>query len=149
MDSNRYIGPTKVDEIHETDKKSPVGRDLYYVTFENDADRPQYVTEELYEIVSSEEQEDDNYVQKQKFDDLIPELVDLISEYNLKFFELSTLMQKLHEQFQNRLERASNYQWTQNDDYWSPGFNYTNNIQTLDIREVIETIEANNDEEEE
>jgi len=148
MDSNRYIGATKVDGIHNTDKKSPLGKDLHLVTFEGGNDRQQYMTQDLYELVSTEDQQDENYVQKKKMDELIPGLVDLVSEYNLRFYEIGGLMQKTHEEFQERLERASNYVWTGNDNLFVPGYNFTNDISTLDIREVLKKVEDKNDGEE-
>lgn len=147
MDKDRYIGATKVKDINETEKKSPLGKDLYFVTFEGDTDRPQYMTEELYNIVSTEEQEDENYVQKQKFDAILPEIVHLIGEYNLQFYQLGAMFAKAHEVMENRLERASSYVWTGNDNYHVQGYNFTNNISALDIREVLEAIERNNDKE--
>lgn len=148
MDTDRYIGPTKIKEISETNKKSPQGKDLFLVTFEGDSDRPQYITKDLFELISSKEQEDDAYVQQKKADSLLPKMVDLISEYNLKFFELSKIMELAHERFENRLERASNYLWTGHDEYWVPGYNFTNDISTLDIREVLTKIAENNNNEE-
>ncbi len=147
----QYIGEHEISDYKLLeDETSPMDNDVYLVEFEGEHKEPMRVSERVWDHIVTEEAKDASYVLNQKLDILVPTIVDLITEWNIKFAHISRVVKKVHEHMENKLERASSYLWNNTDAYWTPGFNFTNNIQALQIKNVLDDIdndkETNEDE---
>jgi len=144
MDQELYIGEHEISDYEQLeDETSPMGNDVYLVHFVSDSVQPQRVSERVWDHIVTDEPSDAKDVFNKKLDILVPTMVDLLTEWNIKFAHISQVVKKVHEHMENKLERASSYLWNGTAKYWTPGFNFTNNIQALQIKSVIDEIEDN------
>jgi len=144
MDQELYIGENQISDYELLEgESSPMDNDVYIVHFEGETVEPQRVSERVWDHIVTDEPSDAKEVLKSKLDILVPTMVDLITEWNIKFVHISQVVKKVHEHMENRLERASSYLWNGTADYWTAGFNFTNNIQALQIKKVLDDIDDN------
>lgn len=142
----QYIGEHEISDYELLeDEISPMDNDVYLVRFEGEYKEPMRVSERVWDHIVTDEAKDASYVLNQKLNILVPTIVDLITEWNIKFVHISRVVKKVHEHMENRLERASSFLWNGTDTYWTPGFNFTNNIQALQIKQVLDSIDGDDE----
>lgn len=141
----QYIGPNKVVGLLKEEMKTPMGNEVVKVVYENHPS--QYMTRKCFDLLVSETPPpgDYNYLQEKKFSILLPALIDLIMEYDLNYYEIGRLGQKLVDGLFERFHRASNFMWTGSDENYTPGFDFFNTRTVLDALKVISTIPPKED----
>lgn len=143
-----YVGKNLVTKKEETDMTSPTGNDVMRVHFQDKNEAPELMTQKVFEAVSSEEEKDATFVRNQRFRAVTKAITDLITEWNIKYGDITGLFQKLGEQLDNRYQRALNYLWKGNDDYWTAGVSPSEDVQTMEIQSVLDDLEDNDESDE-
>lgn len=139
---DQYLGPFKVMGIVKQKVKTPLGGEVVEVLYEN---RPsEIMPTKAVDMFSTSEPTDFTSLQKKRFDYLIPKLIEQMSEVDVRMFELSSLVAKVHETVTDHFERASNYLWTGDDRNWVVGINYMNNRTIMETHKVL--LEMDSDE---
>ena len=135
MEKDKYLGPFKVVGVTELDIKTPLGSDVVSVMYEN---RPaEIMPKKNFDLLVSSEPTDLNEMQKTRFNVMIPKVIEALAEYDVKMFEMSSLLTQVHETVEQHLERVSSFLWTKNDGNWVPGMNFTNNRTVVEIHKML------------
>lgn len=134
----QYIGPFKVIGITEDVAKTPAGKGVVKVIYE---DRPaEIMTKKGFDLLVKNEPVDLGTVQKEKFDILIPEIISVMAEYDIRMFELSALLTRVNETIESHFERAASFLWTGDDRNWIPGMNFLNNRTLIESDKILKSI---------
>lgn len=135
----QYIGPNKVLGLVKQDFQTPSGKDVVEVQYEG-AHTPELMSQMAFNLLVTEKPSDYNDLRDRKFRQMIPGILTLITEWDLKSIELKPLLQQIGDNCQDAMERASNYLWTKDDRTWIPGMSFLNERTLLEAERVLKLI---------
>ena len=135
----KYFGPNKVIGVVEEKVTTTKGNKVVRLLLEN---RPaEVVPLKAFELLSTTNPIDYNKLQEKRFKAVIPLILEEIGEFDVRMYELGTLMAQVHTSITNHFERASNFLWTGDDKNWTVGMSFENQRTIVDIRKVLLELE--------
>lgn len=140
----KYFGPWKVLGIERSDVTTPSGSEVVNVVFEGR--KPELVPKKAFDLLASEEPVGLDLFYKAKHEIMVPEIIKLIAEYDVKQSEISLLIKKVADSMFDSCERAVSFLWTGDDAEWIKGFSPTNDRTLTEIQKVLKTIPVQNGE---
>lgn len=140
--SKQYIGPYEIFALVEEEMKTPAGSDVVKVLF-TEGKPPMLMPKKALELFMRPSPMDLTTFQEMKFNVMIPEIIKVIGEYDIKMGEIPALMQKLSNTMFDNYDRASIYLWTGDDKNFIPGFNASHERTLLETEKVLKSIPQN------
>ena len=133
--NDKYLGPFKVMGIVKQDITTPLGGEVVQVLYDG---RPSEIMPiKALDLFSTEAPTDLTDLQRRRFDHLIPKIIEQMAEIDVRMFEISTLVSRVHETITDHFERASSFLWTKDDNNWVRGMNYMNNRTIIETHHVL------------
>jgi hypothetical protein len=133
-----YIGSDKVVSVADIAQKTPLGNEMVEVTFENN--KKVKFTKKAYELIVTDIASDLSIVRRTKFNAMVPAIIAVICEYDLKVSEIQALLQEVAGSIDNSFSRATNYAWTKDDQQYVPNTNPMFDRSLLEADVVIKSI---------
>jgi len=127
-----YIGPLKVEFVTDN------GDGTVEVKYTNDT--KEVLMKKTFDIVSCDKQQDWNYVQDEKFLAMSKDILEVIRQYDLKWFEINGLMSYLLKELKGRFDRAVNFMWTKDDTQFVANTDPTATFSVLQAEKIIKDI---------
>lgn len=134
----RFIGPDKISDISVTEITTPLGSAVFEVTCESGL-KDLYAEKGLAVIVS-DEAKDFNHLRDARVNVMVPQMVELIMEYDLPSVQWVHLLGQVGDQLKNRLYRAQSFAVRGTDDRYIQGFDPETDMTLLDAERVIAKI---------
>ncbi len=98
------------------------------------------LTEKAIVAIVTDERKDYNHIRKALFDVIVPEIVNVLREYDISVADINALFQEVGKEIDGRFGRATNYLWTKDDRRFVPGFSVMDSVTLLMAEEVIDNI---------
>lgn len=134
-----YVGSNKVSSVAVVDNyKTPMGSNLVDVTYESGA--IERFTKKTYELVVTDVASDASIVRRTKFNAMVPSIITVICEFDLKVSEMQSLLQEVANSLDNSFGRATNYVWTNDDRQYVPNSNPLFDRGVLDADRILKSI---------
>lgn len=144
MNYKKYFGPYEIDSVEMLDYKTPQGNDIVKVYYIVDGkENYQTMTLKSLEIFSTDNPIDLTSLRDMKTSVIVPELIALIYEYDVKAADVANLGQTMVDQISARFDRADNFLWTGQDDY-IPGYDAMQDHTLLEAQRIIDDIPKQN-----
>jgi hypothetical protein len=71
---------------------------------------------------------------------MVPQIIAIITEWDLKAIELKAFLGTIGDSLQDAMEKASNYLWTHDTRTWVPGMSFMNERTLLEAERVLQSI---------
>jgi hypothetical protein len=139
----QFIGPDKISDIIVTDFTTPLGSMVFEVTYETGM--KELYAEKGLTVVVSKEAKDFNHVRDARVSAMVPQIVDLVIEYDLPLVQHVYFLGQVGEQLKNRLNRAQSFLIHGTDERFIPGFDPMTDMTLLDAERVIAKIPPKTD----
>lgn len=97
-------------------------------------------TEKSLVAIVSDERKDHNHIRYARFNVLVPEMINVIEEYDIPVSDINALLQDVAREVDARFARATNWLWTRDDNRYVPGFNPMEDITLIMAKEITNTI---------
>lgn len=142
----QYLGPNKIVGIEVIEMKTPSGGSIFEVetrsVSENNVEffEKELVPERAVAVTISEQSRDYTKTFEAKMNALVPQIVDLLEEYNVDYSQIDTMIKSIEMQADMRFNRALSFLFTKNDKNFIPGFDPRNSISLLMAERVINSI---------
>lgn len=138
----KFIGPGKIVSIELSEQKTPIGSEIFSVQLRQGSS-PSY--DMLIPIkgliaVVSEKATDANYMRDKRINMIMPEIINIIEEYDIPATQIVYLAQVLGGEIDNRINRAQSFHWHNDDSRYVPGYDPLNEISLLMAERVISSI---------
>jgi len=137
--SDQYIGPNKVLGLVKQDFLTPSGRDVVEVQYEGEH-TPELMSQMAFDQLVTETPSDYNDLRDRKFRQMVPGIITLITEWDIKTVELKPLLGQVGDSLQDAMERAGNYLWTHDERTWVPGMSFMTERTLLEAERVLQSI---------
>lgn len=134
----KYVGPDKIVSIEVSDFTTPLGSAVFEVVFESGLKT--IFPEKALVAVSTEEAKDHTFVRDRRFTVMMPDLINLVKEYDVPGTQVNNMLQVLAQNIDNEFGRALNYFWTNDDSRFVPGYSPMNDATLLMASQVISVI---------
>jgi hypothetical protein len=128
----KFYGPHEIKDI--TVRKGHI----FNVTLDDEQTIP--LTEKAIIAIVTDEKNDYNHIRKALFDVLVPEIVNVIRDYDVSVSDINALFQEVGKEIDGRFARATNFLWTKDDKRFIPGFSVMDSVTLLMAEEVIDNI---------
>jgi len=140
----KYFGPNLILGTEEATFKTPMGKDVVKVKFE-DTNMPDIniPVKALENFVTDTKELDYTQLREKQTLIIANEIIAMILEYDVKSIDLSHLLSFTGDKCQDALERASNLLWTGDDKQWIPGMSFMNERTLLEAEQILKGIEKN------
>ena len=128
----KFYGPHEIKDVK-------VHKDnILSVTLDDDHTIP--LTEKAVVAIVTDEKKDYNHIRESLFNVMVPEIVNVIREYDISVADINALFQEVGKDIDGRFGRATNYLWTKDDRRFVPGFSVMDSVTLLMAEEVIDNI---------
>lgn len=134
-----FVGPNKVVSVIPVEGvTTSMGSPLVDVTYLSG--KTERLTKKTYELVVTDIPSDFTIVQRTKFNQMTPAVIAILSEYDIRVFEIPAFLQNVAGSIDNSFARATNWLWTKDDDQYIPGGNPMHPRTLLEADAVIKSI---------
>lgn len=133
----KFYGPEKVTGFEATGGATLTGDVVFEITTEQGR---KYLVPKKSLVIISDEKKDWNYIRDTKVSLMVPELVRVVSDYDLPSSQITYMAAIFGQQLSNHLDRAHNYLWFGDDSRFVPGFDPLNDITLLMADRINATI---------
>lgn len=125
----KFIGPNKIVDITVEDFTTKQGALIFSVTHEN-GDIDIYPEKGLVAVVSNEIK-DYNHIRDARVNLFVPQVLELMEEYDLPAGQLVYVLSQIGTQYRNHLSRAMNHLWRGDDRRYIPGIDPSDDFTLL------------------
>ena len=132
--AGKFYGPYEIKDITVREDSEGVFNLVL------DDGRTVLCTEKALIAIVSDERKDHNHLRDARFDVMIPEIIEIVKQYDLPSQDIKALIESIASEIDGRFGRAINFMWTQNDKLFVPGFSAMNDVTLLMAEEVISKI---------
>ena len=126
-ETKKFWGPEEVLTITDTEKTTHRGVPIVEVTTRrqdtDDKTRTRTTTATCFNLVTTEEPRDWNYVQDVKIDQMVTDIMNVVTDGGLDGSEMQPLVNKLSMALGNRLDHAAHIRFEGDDSEFVPGGN--------------------------
>lgn len=142
----KYLGPDKIVGVELLTIKTPSGGNIFeFETERVGQDNVRYTEKEIVPeksvaIAVGDQPKDYTKLFQDKMNVIIPEIVNVIEEYNLDFSQVDALTRSLTISLDLRFNRALSFLFTGDDKNFIPGFDPRNSVSVLGTEKVIAAI---------
>jgi hypothetical protein len=136
---DQYIGPNQVMGLVKQDFKTPAGSDVIEVQYKGEH-TPELMSQMAFDFLVTETPTDYNDLRDRKFRKMVPQIIAIITEWDLKAIELKAFLGTIGDSLQDAMEKASNYLWTHDTRTWVPGMSFMNERTLLEAERVLQSI---------
>lgn len=133
-----FIGKEKVASVVVCDQKTPMGSEMVDVTLENE--RTIRLTKKTYELVVTDIASDDSILRRTKFNSMVPAIIAVIAEYDIKACDINALLQEVAGSIDNSFNRAVSFRLTNDDLMYIPNSNPLFDRSLLEADAIIRSI---------
>jgi len=141
MQTEKFIGPRRVDVVVELENKTHAGNDVVKVVY--DGGFSEVMPKSEYEFLIEEKATDYTQLRKKKLGRIMKEILELVAEHDLKAQDIEALKSGLENELYNSFNRATNYLWTKDDKLFTPGTNVVLERSLLEAELVLKEIKNN------
>jgi hypothetical protein len=138
-EKKQYIGQHEVFGLVQDELKTPLGSEVVKVIFK-EGKEPILMTKKGFDALVTEKPIDATSLMEMKMNILIPEIVKVVAEWDIKIGELHQLSNRLIGNIADNFDRASSFLWHRNDKEWIKGFNPAMERSLLDAEKVLKSI---------
>lgn len=129
--TQKFYGPFEVANVVDLENGM--------VTVQYSNGKSEKLTKKAFEVGSSDERKDWNYVQEMKMASMMKDIMATIMAHDIQKFEMDAILKSIIANINGRFDRAINYLWNKNDTY-NPALNPIDSFSILEAEEVIKTI---------
>lgn len=135
----KFIGPRKIINVEFDEAiKTPQGSEVFKVTF--DGGYSEIFPKKALSVLMTDKPIDFSQLRDLKFKYLLPELLSVVAEYDLKNQEVKHLCMSLADELENSWMRATNFLWTKDDGQFVPNSEVLSNRSLLEAEKILKTI---------
>lgn len=135
----KFYGPEKIASIEVIDMKTPSGAHIFQITTESER---KYLVPQKAMIVITDEMKDWNFVRDTKVQAMVPEMANVVAEYDIPHSQIVYMAAILGQHLSNHFNRAHNFLWTGDDRNYVPGYDPLNDITLLGAERINQQIPA-------
>jgi hypothetical protein len=128
----RYIGPNKINGVVILEEKTPNGKELVKVLYENNVIPAEVMPMVTFENLVSDAPKDWNWIRDQRYAPLLKDIASLCLEYDVIHSDINALAEAIKNKLEAAFARATNYLWTKDDAQFIPG------MPALSFRSLLE-----------
>lgn len=138
-----YIGKSKVIGVAKVeDFTTPSGQEVVSVLLEGS--HPKLMTKKAFDVLVTNKASDDSDLQKRKFEPMIGEMVKVLVDYDIQWYEVEAVIRSIKETIDMRLQRASSYKWYNGDDSrFIAGEDPSNYWSLLEAQQILNLVHKN------
>lgn len=123
----KFIGPRKITKLTLVETyKTTNGGSVFEVEY--DGGFTDFVTESALKVVASDKEQDFNYIQDQKFNAMVPQVLAIMNEYDLPAYQLDGFFSRCLNALQNSFNRALSRMWYGHEKNFADGSNATDDF---------------------
>jgi len=127
----QFIGAKEVLGVTTEDFKTPNGGEVVKVVYKSG--QTSVMPRRTFDLfVSSNPNQDENALFAKKRDALVPLIIQLLLEYDVRLTEMSLLLRAVGDSLVESVNRATSYLWTGTDSAYIPG------VDSMDQRTILE-----------
>ena len=138
----KYVGPNKIKDIDVTSIKTPSGGMVFTLAYEDG--RFELFPEKGLVAVVSDGAKDFNHLRDARVDIMVPEIMNVIKEYDIPYGQFTWLMSMVAAQWQNNFNRANAILWFGEASAYVPGSDTTDRL-TLTMADQVNSREVKQD----
>lgn len=125
----KFYGPEKISDVSVIETTTPSGAPIFEITTEQG--RTYVVPQKSVALIVTDEAKDWNHIRDARIRVMVPEIINIISEYDLPGGQMNYLLSMVGAEFDNHFGRAHNYLWFKDDKRYVPGFDPANEFTLL------------------
>lgn len=136
---DQYIGPNKVVGLVKEEFITPAGNEVVMVQYQGEHP-PELMSKKSFDLLVTPAPSDYTDLRARKFEKMLPDIITVLTEFDLKFDEIKPLFEHIAESLQNAFDKANNWLWTHDDRQWVPGMNSLNQRTLLEAEKVLSSM---------
>lgn len=132
VDTPRFVGPNQVFGVTITEDKTPSGKEIVKVLYENKELAPDVMPMAVFERLVTDVPKDYNWLRETRYQKLVDDMTVLCLENDVQFSDIAHVATSLKDKLEAAFQRATNVLWTGDDKTWYPG------VHPLTFRTLLE-----------
>jgi len=143
-EKKQYIGKKQViGFVIQEEFKTPMGGEIVEVLYLDS--NKELMPKKTFNLIVTDKESNDSEVAKTKFRPMVQEILAVVADYDIKFFELEYLTTMIKNSILENINRANNYLWRKDDASHIAGYDMLNDITFLDVQNILKQIPKKNE----
>lgn len=134
----KFVGPRKIASVEVLEQKTLAGKSVVSVKYEGDYDEK--LTLKTLILSVTDDAKDFNSLREKKFMAILPELMQILAEYDIKVYEVDALFRDAANTLTQSFNRALSFLWYGSPKNFVVGSDPVDHFTLLEAQEVIARI---------